>query len=316
MDSLNKQVDPIKTSIGITAHNEAANMGQLLEALLSQDTIQVKIDEILVVSSGSIDGTDDIVRQWEKKDPRITLLRQAEREGKASAINLFIREARNEILVLESADTLPLANTVENLVRPLRDKGVGMTGAHPVPLNSQNNLIGAVVHLMWELHHRLALESPKLGEMVAFRKVIDSIPLESAVDEASLEALIQRAGFALLYVPEAIVLNKGAQSIRDFIIQRRRIQAGHLWLRSNSGYQVSTKSVSGILRHLVQATVPSGRGLLVGAAAIILEALGRGLGWLDFKVLKKNPFVWKVAKSTKSLEQGRKVRLVKGENRV
>jgi cellulose synthase/poly-beta-1,6-N-acetylglucosamine synthase-like glycosyltransferase len=152
--------------------------------------------------------------------------------------------------------------------------------------------------------------------MVAFRKVIDSIPLQSAVDEASLEAVIQRAGFALLYVPEAIVLNKGPESIRDFIIQRRRIQAGHLWLRSNSGYQVSTTKVPRILRHLVQATPRSGMGLLFGAAAIILEALGRGLGWLDFQVLKKNPFVWKVAQSTKSLEQQRKVRLVKGENRA
>jgi len=310
MDSQNRQVTPIKTSIGITAHNEAANIGQLLEALLVQDTTQVQIDEILVVSSGSTDGTDDIVRQWEKKDPRIRLLGQAKREGKASAINLFIGEARNEILVLESADTLPLANTVENLVRPLRDKGVGMTGGHPVPLNSDKTIIGAVVHLMWELHHRLALESPKLGEMVAFRKVIDSIPLESAVDEASLEAVIQRAGFALLYVPEAIVLNKGPESIRDFIIQRRRIQAGHLWLRSNSGYQVSTKRVSRILRHLVQATPRAGRGLLVGAAAIILEALGRGLGWLDFKVLGKNPFVWEVAQSTKSLGKQTEIELV------
>ena len=317
MDSQNnRQATPIKASVGVIAHNEAANMGQLLDALVVQETTQVEIDEILVVSSGSTDGTDDIVLRWEKKDARIRLVRQAEREGKASAINLFIKEARNEILVLESADTLPLVNTVETLVRPLQDKGVGMTGAHPVPLNSKQTFIGAVVHLMWELHHRLALERPKLGEMVAFRKVIDSIPLESAVDEASLEAVMQRAGFALLYVPDAIVLNKGPESIRDFIIQRRRIQAGHLWLRSNSGYQVSTKSVSRILNHLVQATVPSGRNLLVGAAAIILEALGRGLGWLDFKVLGKNPFVWKVAQSTKSLEQQRKVRLVKGENRV
>jgi len=316
MDSQNRQVTPIKASVGITAHNEAANIGQLLEALLAQDTTEVQLDEILVVSSGSTDGTDDIVRQWEKKDPRIRLLRQVKREGKASAINLFIKEARNEILVLESADTLPLVNTVETLVRPLRDQGVGMTGAHPVPLNSEQTFIGAVVHLMWELHHRLALERPKLGEMVAFRKVIDSSPFESAVDEASLEAALHQAGLTLKYVPKAIVLNKGPESVRDFIIQRRRIQAGHLWLRSNSGYQVSTKRASKILRHLLQVTPRSGRGLLVGAAAIMLEALGRGLGWFDFRLLGKNPFVWEVAQSTKSLEQQRKVRLVKGENRA
>jgi cellulose synthase/poly-beta-1,6-N-acetylglucosamine synthase-like glycosyltransferase len=227
-----------------------------------------------------------------------------------------MKEARNEILVLESADTLPLANTVETLVNPLRDQGVGMTGAHPVPLNSENTLIGAVVNLLWDLHHRLALESPKLGEMVAFRKVIDSIPHQSAVDEASLEAAFHQLGFSLIYVPEAIVLNKGPENVRDFLRQRRRIQAGHLWLRSNFGYKVSTKSAVRILRHLVQATPCSGRGLLATATAMILEALGRGLGWLDFQVLGRNPFVWEVAQSTKSLEQQRKVGLVKGENRV
>jgi nitroreductase len=156
---------------------------------------------------------------------------------------------------------------------------------------------------MWDLHHRLALESPKLGEMVAFRKVVDSIPLESAVDEASLEAAVRRAGFTLLYIPEAIVLNRGPENIKDFVLQRRRIQAGHLWLQANFGYQVSTKGVLRILRHLAQATPRSVKGLLVAAGAVMLEALARGLGWFDFKVFRKNPFVWEVAQSTKSLER-------------
>ena len=50
--------------------------------------------------------------------------------------------------------------------------------------------------------------------------------------------------------------------------------------------------------------------------AIVLEAIGRGLGWLDFKVLGKNPFVWELARSTKILAQQEKIRLVKGENRA
>lgn len=291
----------IKVSIGVTAYNEAANIGKLLEALVGQDTRQIQIDEILVVSSGSTDGTDLIVGQWEKRDDRVRLLRQSKREGKASAINFFLQEARNKIIVLESADTLPLPNTVELLVRPLQDERVGMTGTRPVPVNPKDTFVGSVVHLMWELHHRLALESPKLGEMVAFRKVMDGISPESAVDEASLEAALHQAGFTLLYVPEAIVLNKGPESVRDLIVQRRRIQAGHLWLRANFGYRVATKSVLRILKHLLQATPRSAKGLLVAAGAMMLEAVGRGLGWFDFKVFRKNPFVWEVAQSTKSL---------------
>ncbi|MFP3870915.1 MAG: glycosyltransferase [Syntrophobacteria bacterium] len=291
----------ITVSIGVTAHNEAVNIGRLLQALIGQETRRGKIDEILVVSSGSTDGTDDIVRWWEQKDERVRLIRQRHREGKASAVNLFLREARNDILVLESADTLPLGNTVEELVGPLRDPEVGMTGAHPRPLNSKDTFIGGVVHLMWELHHRMALENPKLGEMVAFRRVVNHIPTETAVDEASIEAAICNAGLSLVYVPEALVLNKGPETVRDFLVQRRRIQAGHLWLQEHSGYRVSTRSPFRILSHLVRVTPRSGKGMLSALSAVVLETLGRGLGWIDFKVLKRNPFVWQVASSTKSL---------------
>ena len=292
---------PIKISLGVTAHNEAGNIGQLLQALIGQETSRVEIDEILVVSSGSTDGTDDIVKGWEEGDSRVRLVRQERREGKASAVNQFLEAAKNDILVLESADTLPLANTVELLVLPLADDRVGMTGAHPVPLNPKDTFLGGVVHLMWELHHRVALQNPKLGEMVAFKKVITRIPPESAVDEASLEAALGNAGLRLVYVPEAIVYNRGPENLRDFLVQRRRIQAGHLWLQANSGYQVATTSSMRILRHLRAITPRSPRGLLVSAGAMALEALGRALGCLDFWVLGKNPFVWTMAPSTKNL---------------
>ena len=292
---------PIRASIGLMAHNEAANISKVLGALSEQTTARVEIDEILVISSGSTDGTDDIVEGWGRKDPRIRLVRQERREGKASAVNLFLQQARNEILVLESADTLPLPNTVELLVLPLADDRVGMTGAHPVPLNPGNTFLGGVVQLMWELHHRVALEEPKLGEMVAFKKKVTPIPRDSAVDEASLEAAIREAGLELVYVPEAIVYNRGPENLRDFLVQRRRIQAGHLWLQVHSAHEVSTAGVKRIFRHLLRVMPQSPRGLLVAAGAVLLEAVGRALGCLDFWVFRRNPFVWKIAQSTKNL---------------
>jgi biofilm PGA synthesis N-glycosyltransferase PgaC len=301
MSSFSRKTQGIRVSIGLMAHNEAANIGPLLQALREQETARVEIDEILVVSSGSTDGTEAIVHEKKKKDPRIRLITQQRREGKASAINVFLKEARNDILVLESADTLPRPDTVERLVVPLGDDGVGMTGAHPVPLNPKDTFLGGVVHLMWRLHHLVALEAPKLGEMVAFKKVVTHIPLDSAVDEASLEAALRQEGLELVYVPEAIVYNRGPENLRDFLVQRRRIQAGHLWLEANCGYKVSTTRAIRILRHLVALGPRSAWGLGVAVGAIALEALGRALGCLDFWVLGKNPFVWKTAPSTKNL---------------
>ncbi len=81
----------VPCTVGIFAHNEEANIAHLLQIMLEQDLEKVEIREIIVVSSGSTDQTDSIVRQFGQKDRRIRLLVQAKRQGKASAINLFLK---------------------------------------------------------------------------------------------------------------------------------------------------------------------------------------------------------------------------------
>ncbi len=235
----------IHCCIGIMAYNEEANIRLLLQALLAQKTEKVGIDEIVVVASGCTDGTEDIVREYAAIDPRVRLLTQASREGKASAVNLLLRNTDCEVIVLESADTIPMENTIEALVSPMTDAGVGMVGGHPVPTNSPDGFMGYTAHLLWDLHHQVALRHPKLGELIAFRNVFYQIPFDSAVDEASIEPLIIGQGLKLHYAPDAVVLNRGPETLHDFLKQRRRIFAGHLYVRETLGYKVSTMSAPG-----------------------------------------------------------------------
>lgn len=109
----------IDCSIGITAYNEAANIGNLLEHILEQRLETVAVQEIIVVASGCTDQTEAIVQKFMGRDGRIRLLSQPRREGKASAMNLFIREAANDVMILCSADLQPEATAVEHLVAPL-----------------------------------------------------------------------------------------------------------------------------------------------------------------------------------------------------
>ncbi len=292
----------LTVSIGVMAYNEARNIGRLLEALSSQMLSEARIARIVVVSSGSTDATNDIVADWARRDARVELVRQANREGKSAAINVFLKRAEGDVFVLESGDTIPAPDCVERLVAPFQDPAVGMTGARPVPVDDPARFMGFVVHMLWRLHHELALVSPKLGEMVAFRSFVRSIPPESAVDEASIEAIVTEAGGKLRYVPEAVVWNKGASSVRDFLKQRRRIYAGHLWLSKFQNYDVSTRHVGGIATVLLRDLDRRPRALLWTAGGVLLETVGRALGTFDFHVLKRNPRTWEVSESTKSLE--------------
>ncbi|MBW1855163.1 MAG: glycosyltransferase [Deltaproteobacteria bacterium] len=288
-------------SLGIMTYNEEANIGRLMRSVLKQKFTHAHLKEIFIVSSGCTDRSEEIVRNFMKQDRRVTLLIQPRREGKASAINLFLSEASGEILILESGDTIPEQGTLDKLVAPFKDPCIGMTGAHPVPVNSKKTFIGFSVHLMWALHHKIALMSPKLGELVAFRNFVRKIPNDTAADEASIEGIVKEKGYGLHYVPDAVVENKGPENIRDFIKQRRRIAAGHKHLLREQEHEVSTLDSKMILRMLIQEHSWKFRETLWTFGAVTLELIGRILGYYDFYIRKKNPFVWDIASSTKNL---------------
>ncbi|MEA2038376.1 MAG: glycosyltransferase [Thermodesulfobacteriota bacterium] len=286
-------------SIGIMAYNEEAGMARLLDALLRQELVHARLKEIFVVASGCTDRTEAIVRDFMKDDPRIHLITQDRRRGKASAINLFLSSASGDICVLESADTVPEQGALDKLVAPFEILSVGMTGARPVPVNSAGNFIGYAVNLMWSLHHRISLVTPKLGELVAFRNFIRNIPEDTAVDEASIEAMVTKADYELRYVPEAVVRNKGPENVREFIRQRRRIAAGHEHLLREQKYKVSTSNPKKILKILIQEQSWNLRDTIWTMGAVLLEATARALGGFDFHIRKKVPFIWDISSSTK-----------------
>ena len=294
-------MEKIHCSVGVIVYNEAANIGRLLQALHAQRLHSVVIDRIYVVSSACTDGTDDIVREYAAHHDDVTLICEPERKGKSSAINLFLQAASSEALIIESGDTLPARDTVERMVGAFANPAVGMTGGRPLPENPTGTFIGYAVNLLWKLHHRMALISPKLGEMVAFRNVVGSIPTQSAVDEASIETSITAQGYKLKYIPEAIVHNKGPETLRDFISQRRRIATGHMWLAASHHYVVPSQK-PGILLRITAAEVARHPARLPWiAGTMLLEAYSRALGWYDFKIRKHNPYTWDIATTTKKL---------------
>lgn len=289
--------------VGIMAYNEEANIGRLLEALLKQTSKTVVIQEIFVIASGCTDHTEQVVEEFAAKDARINLIRQAKREGKASAVNLLLHHTNNEIIVLESADTLPLEDTIERLVSPLKDPKIGMVGGHPVPTNVPTSFMGYSAYFLWELHHQVSMHSPKMGELIAFRKIFQQIPANSITDEASIEPLITGQGLSLHYAPDAIVLNKGPETLGDFFRQRRRIFVGHLHIKDTLGYQVSTMNIFRIIWLFFKDLKWDWRYFIWGSATGGLELLARLLGTYDYIIRKRRPYMWIIAESTKDLAE-------------
>lgn len=292
----------LRCCVATMAYNEEAGIGPMMKAVLAQELCEVEIAEIIVISSGCTDRTEEIVEAFIEKDPRIRLVIQSQRQGKSSAVNLLLRQTTQEIIVFVNADTVPASNAIEELVTPFEDSNVGMTAGRPVPINDPHSFMGFTVHLLWALHHQISLRCPKMGELIAFRNFFHQIPSDSAVDEASIEPLIRGQGLRLLYVPEAIVYNRGPETVKDFLRQRRRIYAGHVYVRDTLGYRVSTMKSSRILWLLLKGPgIKRGwRYFLWGPLVVVLEAWARVLGTVDYRIWKRKHAVWDVVQTTKA----------------
>ena len=288
-------------SIGIMAYNEERIIHHLLGALLNQKTSMVNIKEIIIVSSGSTDNTDRIVKEYAKSYEQIKLVVQKERKGKVHAINDFLKLAKSEIIVLESADTIPKEDTIERLCLPFQDENIGIVSSRPVPKIDKKNYLSFVVALQWDLHHRISINKPKFGELIAFRKLFTNLK-NNAVDEEYIAMLMTKIGYRFAYVPNAIVYNSGPKTISDFIRQRRRIHCGHLELKKKSNYKPASMDNFLVIGKVFN--ILTLRNFFPIIFAVMLEGYGRLLGRIDYYSNKRH-YVWDIAKSTKQFNHGK-----------
>jgi glycosyltransferase involved in cell wall biosynthesis len=296
----------MNVSILVPAHNESANIQQVLASLLAQRTDRAHIIEIIVVASGCTDDTAELARGVARGRPGMHVYVQEQRGGKVAAINeyLRIRNPRADVILSCGADLRAAPDVVERVVECFLERPeVGMVGARPVPDNDKNALIGRMVQILWEMHHRIALVHPKMGELIAFRaNLIERVSELSVVDEASIEDIIRTRGYELAYVSAAIVQNHGPDELDEYFEQRRRIARGHYWLDFAFGYQVATLDRSLLLRTAYDLwREEDGLGKRALATAIAVEVLARAAGFFDARVLGGKHRTWTQLSSTKRL---------------
>jgi cellulose synthase/poly-beta-1,6-N-acetylglucosamine synthase-like glycosyltransferase len=105
----------------IAAYNEERTIAARIDNALSLDYPN-QLLEVIVVSDGSEDATDQIVAAH--RDPRVRLLR-VPRRGKIHALNEAVAIAAGEILVFSDANTMFAGDALRKLVRNFNDPDVG-----------------------------------------------------------------------------------------------------------------------------------------------------------------------------------------------
>ena len=199
----------------IRAKNEARFIGETLRALFDDDALTPR--QVVVVDSGSTDGTQAIVRSFTTELIRIA----PEEFTYGYALNLGVANVDAEIVATLSAHSLPASSEwLRNLVRPFSGPRVaGVYGrqlprANATPLELLGMRLSGVLGDSPKLLDRRPLFSNANG---AFRR---SLWLEHAFDERVGGAediawvrTMQERGYLIAYEPTAAVYHSHGEPI-------------------------------------------------------------------------------------------------------
>ena len=195
----------MRCSIVIRAKNEARFIGETLTAITQQNINGAT--EIIVVDSGSTDGTLEIVRSF----PTTLIQIPAERFTYGRSLNIGIEAARGPYIVSVSAHTFPIGRDwLEHLLEPFRDQNVcGTYGrqlprADASPLEVFGMFYTGVMSTRRRVQHSNAMFSNANG---AFRRDLwESERFDERVagaEDLAWVRIMLRRGYSVVFEPRA-----------------------------------------------------------------------------------------------------------------
>jgi len=216
-------------SLLIPAFNEEARLLQKISNLREMDYPPGKV-QIVFVSDGSSDGTNEILKGV--GDSNIEAIFLSRRSGKAAALNQAVLHARHEILAFSDASTLFASDTLRKLSRHFSDGRVGaVCGALKFQATAESQQTEGVY---WKYESMIRLMETRLGATLtasgaayALRRCA-YIPLApgTVLDDFVIPMNARKAGYRVLYDPEAIATDYAPESIKGEFTRRVRLATG------------------------------------------------------------------------------------------
>jgi cellulose synthase/poly-beta-1,6-N-acetylglucosamine synthase-like glycosyltransferase len=223
-------------SIILAVHNGAALLRLKVDDLLSLDYPRDRM-EIVIVSDGSTDGTDDILKEF--PDPPVRSIRCSEHCGKAAALNMGMQSATGEILLFLDIRPTIESNALQLLLSNFADPRVGCVAGELV-LRDDGHDAGArsVGGLYWRYEQWIRnceakVDSP-LGVYGGFyavrRKLARALPEGTILDDMLQPLSIIRQGYRSVLDVRARVYDIWPKSLRGEFHRKVRTLAGNFQL--------------------------------------------------------------------------------------
>jgi cellulose synthase/poly-beta-1,6-N-acetylglucosamine synthase-like glycosyltransferase len=220
-------------TILISAYNEQDVIESTLKNKLNLDYPKERL-EIMIISDGSLDRTDEIVRSYEGE--RVRLIRQEPRAGKTSALNMAIPKTSGEILVFSDANSIYQKDALSHLVQSFSDPNVGYVTGKMIYTDAAGNPIGDGCTTYMAYENALRQLETKLGSIVGVDGGIDAVrknlyqPMTpDQLPDFVLPLKVVEQGYRVVFEPEAILKEPSLKSQQDEYKMRIRVALRALW---------------------------------------------------------------------------------------
>ena len=217
----------LKVTMIISCYNEENVLAQKLQNSLDLDYPK-KLIELLVLSDGSTDRTDDIARAYQSQGVR--LIRQEGRLGKTMGLNLAVPQATGEIIVFSDANAMYQADAVRRLVENFADQSVGYVVGEAQYADSEQNAASSSENSYWDYEIFMKKMESKLhsvvggdGAIYAIRKVLYEELQQTDINDFVNPLQIIAKGYRGIYEPSAIATEGTAGSFSKEFGRKCRI---------------------------------------------------------------------------------------------
>ncbi|RJP20378.1 MAG: glycosyltransferase family 2 protein [Deltaproteobacteria bacterium] len=219
-------------TVVIAARNEERNIGKRLENLLEQDYTPERF-EIIVVSDGSTDRTNEIVASFAQRN--ISLIYIVEKTGKAEALNRGVAKATGEIIVFADARQFFASDVLRILGTNFSDPSVGCVSGELILIEDAGSAINAEMGAYWKYEKMVRrLESTSgmvvgaTGAIYAIRKTLyRPLPNGTILDDVITPMNIALQGFRVVFDDAALAYDVVSKDIEQEWTRKVRTLAGN-----------------------------------------------------------------------------------------
>lgn len=228
-------IQPTVTVV-ISAYNEESEIEATVVNKLNQE-YPPDLLKVVVVSDGSTDRTDEIVRNLAQRyGNRLVFVRQDPRQGKTQAMNFAMQHSTSDVVVFADANSIYAGDAIQELVSNFADPSVGYVTGQMVYGNPGEAGIGAGSSSYMSYENTLRMLESKLGSVVGVDGGIDAvlrhcyIPMRvDQLPDFVLPLSVVEQGKRVVYEPRARVFEMALSDSSKELRMRVRVSLRSLW---------------------------------------------------------------------------------------